>query len=163
MTIAELNACDRTRFVAALGWIFEASPWVAERTWPRRPFADREALLGALIHSLRSATRDEQLALVRAHPDLGARLRMSDASVGEQAAAGLDRLEPAEHRRLQELNDAYRERFGFPFLLAVRGRSARDVLESLERRVVRDPATEWEEALDQVGRIASFRLCDVVE
>ena len=123
-----------TRFVAALGWVFEDSPWVAERAWERRPFASMDALHGAMVEALSAAGADEQLALLRAHPDLGARARMSDASVGEQAGAGLDRLTPAEFERLQQLNHDYREAFGFPFLFAVKGATKHDVLAALERR-----------------------------
>ena len=117
MTIAELNACDQQRFVDALGWIFEHSPWVAERAWTHRPFGGVAELHAAMTGEVAAATRQEQLALLRAHPDLGARARMSDASVGEQAGAGLDRLTPEEFDRLQRLTATYRETFGFPFLL----------------------------------------------
>lgn len=163
MTLAALNASDRDAFVAALGWIFEDSPWVAERVWPRRPFGSRDALLAAMIAEVARAPRTDQLALLRAHPDLGARARMSEASIGEQAGAGLDRLADGDVRQLQALTAAYRERFGFPFLLAVKGRSTRDVLEGLARRLPQDAETEWREALEQVYRIASFRLHDAVE
>ena len=94
MTIGELNACDRAGFVDALGWIFEDSPWVADRAWDRRPFSGIEQLHAAMIGVVNEAPRHEQLALLRAHPDLGARARMSEASAGEQAKArarGLDR------------------------------------------------------------------------
>ena len=104
------------------------------------------------------ATRDERLALLRAHPDLGTRARMSDASVGEQQGAGLDRLTAEEFDRLQQLNHAYREKFGFPFLFAVKGSTKHDVLAALERRLPSTPEEEFEEALRQVGRIALFRL-----
>lgn len=163
MTLAALNASDRDAFVAALGWIFEDSPWVAGRAWSRRPFGTREELLAAMIAEVAAAPRAEQLALLRAHPDLGARARMSDASIVEQAGAGLDRLADGEVQRLRDLTAAYRQRFGFPFLLAVKGRSTRDVLEGLARRLPRDAGTEFQEALEQVYRIASFRLHDAVE
>jgi 2-oxo-4-hydroxy-4-carboxy-5-ureidoimidazoline decarboxylase len=163
MTIAELNASDHGRFVEALGWIFEHSPWVAERVWAHRPFATREDLHRAMMHEVRIANEEEQRALLRAHPDLGTKARMSDASVGEQAGAGLDRLTPADYQRLQTLTSEYRERFGFPFLLAVKDRTTQDVFDTLSTRLRRDADAEWREALDQVSRIASFRLNDVVK
>jgi 2-oxo-4-hydroxy-4-carboxy-5-ureidoimidazoline decarboxylase len=162
MTIAELNALDRGSFIEALGWIFEESPWVAERTWDSRPFADLDALHQHMILVVSRATRDEQVALLRAHPDLGARARMSDASVGEQASAGLDRLSPRDFERLQGLNSAYREKFAFPFLYAVKGSTPQQILDALEQRLARDVRDEFEEALRQVGRIARFRLDTVV-
>ena len=162
MTLAELNACDRARFVATLGWIFEDSPWVAERAWAHRPFASREQLHAVMTAHVAGATRDEQLALLRAHPDLGTRARMSDASTGEQAGAGLDRLTPHEFERLRGLNAAYREKFGYPFLLAVKHSTTHQVLDALERRLPHDPSEEFAEALRQVYRIAQFRLEDAV-
>jgi 2-oxo-4-hydroxy-4-carboxy-5-ureidoimidazoline decarboxylase len=162
MTLAELNARDRDTFVEALGWIFEDSPWVAERAWPRRPFASLEALHQAMIDVVQQANETEQLALLCAHPDLGTRARISDASTGEQRGAGLDRLDMAEYERLQRLNGEYRRRFGFPFLFAIKGSTKEDVLTALELRVGRSRDEELAEALRQVFRIAGFRLEDVV-
>ena len=158
MTLADLNAADRVQFVAHLGSIFEDSPWVAERTWPRRPFASAEALHRAMVAEVSAATRADQLALLRAHPDLGARARMSDASIGEQAGAGLDRLTPEEFATLQRLNAAYRRKFAFPFLLAVKGRTTHEILDALASRLSATPDGEFAEALQQVYRIARFRL-----
>jgi OHCU decarboxylase len=158
MTLADLNACDRPSFVSAVGWVFEHASWVAERAWPRRPFPSVDALHAAMTEALYAADRPTQLALLRAHPDLGARVKMTDASIGEQAGAGLDRLAGETFERLQALNASYRQRFGFPFILAVKGATAAVVLESLERRLDSTPDDEWREALSQVSRIARFRL-----
>ena len=162
MTIAELNSFDRSRFVAVLGSIFEDSPWVAERAWEQRPFASVEQVHAAMVAAVHAASRAEQLALLRAHPDLGTRARMSDASTGEQAGAGLDRLTPAEFERLQRLNGAYRKKFGYPFLFAVKGSTTPQILAALEARAARGPEEEFAEALRQVARIAHFRLQDSV-
>jgi 2-oxo-4-hydroxy-4-carboxy-5-ureidoimidazoline decarboxylase len=162
MTLAELNACDYARFVDLLGHVFEASPWVAERVWPHRPFAGVEQLDAAMTEAVGRATHDEQLRLLRAHPDLGSRIRMSEASTGEQALAGLDRLAPGELETLQRLNAAYREKFGFPFVLAVKGSTTRQILDALEQRQPRQAEDEFAEALRQVSRIARFRLDDLI-
>jgi len=162
MTLADLNATERSQFVAAVGWIFEHSPWVAERAWPRRPFASAEALHEGMVAEVAAATDEERLALLQAHPDLGRRAKMSAASEGEQAGAGLDSLTPAEFDRLQALNAAYRERFGFPFLFAVKGSTTHDVVEALERRLPATIEQERAEALRQVSRIAWFRLQDIL-
>ena len=118
--------------------------------------------LVSMMTEVRAAHVDEQLALLRAHPDLGARARMSDASTGEQAGAGLDSLSRADFDRLHTLNAAYRDRFGFPFLFAVKGRSAIDILEALEARLHASVEDELAEALRQVSRIAWFRLLDTI-
>jgi 2-oxo-4-hydroxy-4-carboxy-5-ureidoimidazoline decarboxylase len=158
MTISELNASDRERFVAALGWIFEESPWVAERAWEQRPFSSVAHLHASMTAVMNAAPHAERLALLRAHPDLGTRARMSDASSGEQAGAGLDRLTSAEFERLQRLNSAYREKFGYPFLFAVKDSTAPQILAALDERLSRNPDEEFAEALRQVSRIARFRL-----
>jgi 2-oxo-4-hydroxy-4-carboxy-5-ureidoimidazoline decarboxylase len=162
MTIGELNALDRAEFVAALGWVFEDSPWVAERAWSARPFAGVEALHAAMIGQLAQAKCEEQLALLRAHPDLGSRARISRASACEQAGAGLDHLTPHEFEHLHQLNSAYRKKFGFPFLFAVRGTTKHDILLALEKRLEASPENEYEEALRQVHRIARFRLLETI-
>jgi 2-oxo-4-hydroxy-4-carboxy-5-ureidoimidazoline decarboxylase len=158
MTLDELNACDKTAFVSALEWIFEESPWVAERAWQRRPFGSCDALHAAMTQVVAEAPEAEQLALLRAHPDLGTRARISEASTGEQRGAGLDQLTADEFARLQRLNDEYRRRFGFPFLFAVKGSTTHDVLAALEARVTRSRDEEFAEALQQVYKIARFRL-----
>jgi 2-oxo-4-hydroxy-4-carboxy-5-ureidoimidazoline decarboxylase len=162
MTLEDLNASTQEGFVAALGSIFEDSPWAAERAWRHRPFASLEALHQAMMTEVSAASRDEQLGVFRAHPDLGSRARMTAASTGEQSGAGLDRLTPSEFDRLRELNTAYRGKFGFPFLLAVKGSTKHDVLAALSARLPATVDEEFAEALRQVSRIARFRLQDVV-
>jgi len=158
MTIGELNAMDQSDFVAALGWVFEHSPWVAERAWTARPFGNFDALHAAMIEQVERATVSENLALLQAHPDLGTRARLSAASTTEQSRAGLDSLTPAEFEQLQRLNAAYRSRFGFPFLLAVKGSTKHEVLRALQARMGAAPEEEYREALRQEYRIARFRL-----
>ena len=158
MNEADLNVMVRERFVEALGWIFEDSPWVAERAWDSRPFSDIDALHQAMVAQVAVASREEQLTLLRAHPDLGTRARVSNASRGEQAGAGLDRLTPEEFQQLSRWNAEYRERFGFPFLFAVKGSTKHDILRALEARRLATPEAEFAEALRQVYRIARFRL-----
>jgi OHCU decarboxylase len=158
MTIEELNRLDQVAFVDAIGWIFERSPWVANRAFRARPFANVDALHAAMTEQVEYATFAERLALVKAHPDLGARARLSPTSAEEQAGAGLDNLTPGEFEQLQRLNAAYCNRFGFPFLLAVKGSTKHDVLRALQARMESSPEDEFREALRQVYRIAKFRL-----
>jgi 2-oxo-4-hydroxy-4-carboxy-5-ureidoimidazoline decarboxylase len=158
VTLPEINALPRDAFVERLGFLFEGSPWVAERLWTERPFSNVETLHARMVDEVQRATREEQLALLRAHPDLGARAPMSDASAGEQAGAGLGRMPPGEQDLLQQLNTVYREKFGFPFLYAVRGSTRHAILEALTQRLDRTPEDEFPEALRQVYRIAWFRL-----
>lgn len=158
MTLTELNCLSRERFTELLGWIFEQSPWVAHRAWTQRPFSSAEVLLSTMFAEVRRASVEEQLALLRAHPDLGAKARMSDASVAEQKGAGLDQLSPAEYDALLSFNRAYRDKFGFPFLFAVKGSTKHQILAELRRRLESTYEAEMQEALRQVSRIARFRL-----
>jgi len=162
MTIEDLNSLECAQFVEAISWVFEHSPWVAERAWEARPFASVEGLHRAMVDQVERGSTKEQLALLRAHPDLGTRARVSEASSAEQAGAGLDQLTPAEFERLRGLNEVYRGKFGFPFLLAVKGSTKHDILDALERRVLSSREEEYRVALEQVYRIARFRLEDIV-
>ena len=162
VTMQELNAMNQEHFIAAVGWVFEHSPWVAERAWTHRPFATRAALHGAMATIVKHASLQEQIALIRKHPDLGSRARLSEASSGEQTGAGLDRLNSEEFERLHRLNSAYREKFGFPFIYAVKGSTKEDILAALECRLAGEPEAERITALEQIYRIAQFRLEDLI-
>ncbi len=161
LSLADVGAMDRERFVAAFGALFEGSPWVAERAFAKRPFAGLEDLHGAMVGILRAAGREELLALIRAHPDLAGRAglgELSGESAAEQAAAGLDRCTVDELARFHALNDAYAEKFGFPFILAVKESTKAAILGAFEERLGNEPAAEFERALAEIAKIAHFRL-----
>jgi OHCU decarboxylase len=166
LTAAELAVLERDRFVQLFGGVFEHTPWVAEQAFDAGPFRDLEALHGAMVEAMRRAPRAKQLALIRAHPDLAGRAAISGAltvaSTAEQAGAGLDQCTPAEFERFRELNHKYKEKFGFPFILAVKGRSRAEILAAFERRLNNSAQTEFEEALDQIAEIARLRLADLI-
>lgn len=148
-------------FVARFGPVYEASPWVAEGVWPDPP-TDREGLAKAMAAVVDAASREQKLALIRAHPELASRTKMADASVKEQAGAGLDQCSPEEFEAFQRLNAAYNDRFGFPFIFAVKGATRGDILAAFESRLANDPETEFETAIAQIHRIAGFRLADLI-
>ena len=154
VTPEALNAMDQPAFANAVGWIFEHSPWVAERAWAVRPFADLAALHREMVRQVEAASPEEQLALLRAHPDLGTRAALTAASASEQAAFDFD-------QRFIALNQSYRDKFGFPFLYAVKGSTKHDILRALESRLPSDRDTELAEALRQVYKIAEFRLQEI--
>lgn len=161
-TLAELAALDQAAFVALLDGIFEHSPWVAERAWAMRPFGSWAELSNALCRCMRDATHAEQLQLIRAHPELAGKAairgEMAEASIREQAGARLDACSPEEYARLHALNAAYQQKFGFPFILAVRGLDRRQIIEQFAARTERTPKEEFAEALTQIEKIAAFRL-----
>lgn len=164
ITIADLNHWDRDAFVAALGAIYEHSPWVASAAFDQRPFTDAAALASAMRQVVEDSGAERKLALLRAHPDLAGRAAiagdLAEASRREQAGAGLDRLTREQFAHFERINAAYRARHGFPFIIAVKGLTAVDILAAYERRCEADRDTEFREALDQVHRIAAFRLAD---
>lgn len=157
-----LSALSQPDFVARLGDIFEHSPWVAERSWHARPFATIDALHAAMVDAMSGASEAEQLALIRAHPELAGKEAASGtltaASTGEQRGAGLDQCSAEELQRLRALNAAYRERFGFPFVIAVKGRSRYQIMEAIEARLQHDAQTEFSTCLGEIAKIARFRL-----
>ena len=162
MTLSELNALDRDAFTRALGGVFEHSPWVAHEAWQRRPFANLDALHRAMRQVVGDAGHERQLALIRAHPELAGRAmvrrELTADSRFEQSGAGLDQCSPAEFERLHALNADYLARFGFPFILAVKGYDREGIIARFEQRLKNDPAIEFQEALAQIGKIARFRL-----
>lgn len=162
LTLNSLNALDRDDFIARLGDVYEHSPWVAGAAFERRPFASVTAFHGAMQAVVAEAPEDERLSLLRAHPDLAGKAAVAgeltaNSSV-EQATAGLDRLTAEEMARFQTLNEAYRTRFGFPFIMAVRHAGKARILAAYEGRLGHDPATEIAAALAEVGKIVWMRL-----
>jgi OHCU decarboxylase len=158
MTIEQVDQMDHVTFFANFGDIYEHSAWVAERAFAQRPFRTFDNLCSQMQKQVEAGSQEEQLALIRAHPDLGTRARVSDSSAHEQSSAGLDELTVEEYERLLRLNTAYKEKFDFPFIFAVSGRDKQAVLAALEQRLLSTPVDEFAEALRQIYRIARFRL-----
>lgn len=162
MTLSELNRMDQAQFVAELGGVFEHSPWVAERAFAERPFPSVGALHAAMVAVVARAHRGEQLALLRAHPELAGKAairgELTADSNKEQSGAGLTQCSAEEFATLTELNRRYNAKFGFPFILAVKGYDRAGILREFARRVESDRDTELAECLAQVNKITRFRL-----
>ncbi len=162
MTLDSLNRADPNAFVAALAGIFEHSPWVAERVLAQRPFADVDALHAAMCAAVADAGETLQMALIRAHPQLAGKAairgELTASSTSEQRGAGLDQCSPEEFAEITQLNADYDVRFGFPFILAVKGHTRSSILANMRARLGHDRDAEIAEALKQIERIARFRL-----
>jgi 2-oxo-4-hydroxy-4-carboxy-5-ureidoimidazoline decarboxylase len=158
MTLDEANGLDLVHFVQVFGDIAEHSPWVAEQVAERRPYKSREAMIQAFCSAIEKADRVEKLSLLRAHPDLATRARLGADSSREQRGAGLDSLNEKEFARFTELNTRYWERFGFPFIFAVKGAAKYQILASFEERIGNSPEAEFATALANVCRIIRFRI-----
>lgn len=169
LTLEQLNAASQAEFVRLLDGTYEHSPWIAEAAWPGRPFASLAALKLAMVDVVRRAGREAQLALVRAHPELAGKAMVSRTltaeSTNEQGKAGLTECTPEEFARIQQLNADYNAKFGFPFILAVRGPRGtglgkREIIETFARRLDNPADFELAEALRNIHRIAEIRLDD---
>jgi OHCU decarboxylase len=161
------STLSREEFIAAYGSIFESSPWVAEAVWPEVAsglFDYAESMGDYMRAAVADANEERKLALLRAHPDLAGKLalagKLTADSASEQRSAGLDACTPEELAEFQKLNSAYKEKFGFPFIIAVRGKTRHDILAAFRARLPNSRAQEMAMALEQVGRIAQLRLND---
>ncbi|WP_019903499.1 2-oxo-4-hydroxy-4-carboxy-5-ureidoimidazoline decarboxylase [Methylobacterium sp. 77] len=167
LDLASLNAAPLPDFVSALGAIFEHAPWVAEAAARRRPYANVTDLFAAMREAVEAASDSDRIALLTGHPELAGRAARSGAiapdSIAEQASAGLDRLSDAEYARFEALNAAYREKFGFPFILCIKRHGRASLLGTFERRVASMPEIERATAEEEVFRIAAIRLDALVE
>lgn len=162
VTLDALNQKSDADFAAAVAETFEHAPWVAEATSIRRPFATVTALHEAMMGSLRASPRDRQVEFLRGHPELGRKVVLTRDSQQEQASAGLDRLDQAYAARLPELNESYRTKFGFPFMICVRRHTRASILAQFERRLDNDAATEFAAALQEVFYITRLRVAGKV-
>ena len=152
--------------MARFGGVFEDSPWIAREAWDQRPFGSVDELHAAMVWVVEHSPRSARLELIRAHPDLAGKAaiagRLTPESTREQAAAGLDRLTRAQYERLTGLTAAYRERFGFPFVVCAREHTADSIIAALERRIENQPDEEERTAVIEIAKIARRRLADLV-
>lgn len=165
-SLDQINALPVEAFVAALGDVFEHAPWVAQAAAARRPYRTVSDLHLAMTRAVAEASAEMQLAFIRAHPELGSKVKRADItadSQAEQGSLGLDRLSDQEYARFVSLNAAYRERFGFPFIVCVRRHTRDSILRQFELRLTNDVATERATALDEIGLITRLRLVAKVD
>ncbi len=165
-TLADLNACSKTDFVAALANVFEYSPWIAEQATEARPFAGVRPLFEAMKGAVDRAPAELRLALIKAHPDLADKTQraagLTAESDAEQNSAGLDRLSDSEYDAFTRVNNAYRAKFGFPYIVCVRRQTKDSILRDFERRLPNDAKTEMQTSIAEIFRIAALRLDQLV-
>ena len=153
-----VNGWSDQQFMKEFGSLFEESAWIAERAAGLRPFCSWEEMMQVMTKQVLDSEYKEKLKLLRKHPDLGARIRMSTSSVQEQAGAGLDSLTPEQYNELKQLNERYTKQFGFPFILAVKGHTKGSIFDSIRQRLERNEQEEFVTALNEVFKIATIRL-----
>ena len=166
MSVEEASNLDREGFIERFGSLYERSPWVAEGAWRERPFADLSEMHAAFVTTVRDAPPERRLGLIRAHPDLAGKAavagELTPESTREQASAGLDRLSPEEYEAFTRLNDAYKEKFGFPMIFAVKENTKETILSGVEARLGNSRPQELEAALGEIAKIGFFRLQELV-
>jgi 2-oxo-4-hydroxy-4-carboxy-5-ureidoimidazoline decarboxylase len=165
-TLSELNACSKDDFIAALANIFEYSPWIAEQASSMRPFAGVNQLFDAMKAAVDRAPPELRLALIKAHPDLADKTQraagLTAESSAEQNSVGLDRLSDAEYVAFERVNNAYRSKFGFPYIVCVRRHTKDSILRDFERRLPNDARTETQKSIEEICRIAALRVDQLV-
>jgi len=166
ISLSCLNSFSRDEFIRVIGSVFEHSPWIAEATWPKKPFADLKNLHHALCETVKNSGEEKQLALIRAHPDLVGKIalagQLTKESTNEQASAGLNKLSPEEVDLFQKQNAAYKNRFGFPFVICARLNKKAAILAGFETRLKNSRESEIKTALEEIFKIAELRLRDLI-
>ncbi|RAP78272.1 2-oxo-4-hydroxy-4-carboxy-5-ureidoimidazoline decarboxylase [Paenibacillus montanisoli] len=163
ISLWQLNTFGKEIFLAQLGGVFEHSPWVAERAWERRPFHSISELHEAMMKAVKGADEEQVTSLLRAHPDLASRVQLTVYSAAEQRGAGLNELTPEEFSVFAERNAAYTAKFGFPFIMAVRGKTKAELLAAMQERLGHTVQQERKQALLEIHRITLLRLIDLIE
>lgn len=162
-SLETINNYTNEQFIDLFGGIFEHSPWIAQKAACVRPFVTLQAVFDCMQNIVEEAPYEDQLALILEHPELGTRLAMSEASVAEQAGAGLNALNIVEFERMTQLNKQYTEKFNFPFIIAVAGLDKHHIMKEIERRLKLDVQTEFQTALHEIYKIAHIRFTAIIE
>jgi 2-oxo-4-hydroxy-4-carboxy-5-ureidoimidazoline decarboxylase len=165
--LENVNQMDEPTFLSVFGPVYEHSPWVAKEAWEQRPFASLDALHSVMDAVVQRADPTQQLVLIKAHPELAGRLarsgQLTAESRSEQAQAGLTSLSEDLTRRMLELNHAYQQKFGFPFIICARLNNVSTILQAMENRLAHSEETEFKTALQEISKIAKLRLGDILE
>lgn len=156
--LSQVNQMSQAEFTEAFGEIWENTPTIATKAWEQGPFEDIETLHQCMVDIVEGMSEAEQLKLIRAHPDLGSRAKMAQASVEEQQGAGLDRLSASQYEQLQRFNQDYKDKFGFPFVIAVKNHTIDSILDAFKTRLQNTPTQEKQQALAEIAKIARLRL-----
>jgi len=159
--INKINKLSKSEFIKVFANIFENARWIAEELYNQKPFDNFEALSSKMLNIFEATTREKQLKILNAHPDLANKIKISlltPDSLKEQTSAGLDRCTEEELDEFKHLNERYKKKFGFPFILAVKGKNKNEILDNFRKRISFDPTTEFDETIKQVKQIASLRL-----
>jgi 2-oxo-4-hydroxy-4-carboxy-5-ureidoimidazoline decarboxylase len=158
LTISQVNQMSQGDFVEIFGTVFENTPTIAIQAWNHRPFCDVRDLHKKMVDIVTDMTDEAKLLLIKAHPDLGSKIKMAEASISEQKSVGLDKLSPEEYAKFNSLNQTYKEKFNFPFIIAVKNHTKSSILQAFESRLSNDIESDRLQAIVEITHIAYFRL-----
>lgn len=162
-SINQVNQMSQKEFVEAFGSVFEETPTIAQHAWESRPFTNAAQLHQQMLKIVNEMDQESQFAFIRSHPDLGSKAKMAEASVQEQSGAGLDRLTPEEFESFQQFNQAYKDKFGFPFIIAVKNHTKDSILNAFQHRLNNTVDAEIRQALLEIAQITRLRLFALIE
>ena len=164
--INKINNLSQSKFIEIFANIFEKTKWIAERLYNQKPFNSFEDLCSKILEIFKTTSKENQLKIIRAHPDLADKTKISLLNIDsrtEQNRAGLDQCSEKEFKEFKNLNNEYKKKFGFPFIIAVKGKNKEEILNSFRQRITNNINLEFEEAKKQVKKIANFRLSEIIK
>ena len=161
--IDKFNKLSKTEFISTFGNIFEKTEWIAERCYESKPYNNLDQLVLKMMEIFENAEKDKQLKILNAHPDLAIEKKLTDDSKNEQKNANLNQCTNEEFEEFKKLNEDYKKKFGFPFIIAVKGKNKEEILNSFRQRITNNINLEFEEAKKQVKKIANFRLSEIIK
>ena len=164
MSLADkFNKLDKTEFISTFGNIFEKTEWIAERCYESKPYNNLDELISKMMEIFENTEKKRHLEILNSHPDLAVEKKLTDDSKNEQKNASLNQCTNEEFREFKKLNEEYKKKFGFPFIIAVKGKNKEEILNSFRQRITNNINSEFEEAKKQVKKIASFRLSEIIK
>ena len=162
-SIDKFNKLSKTEFISIFGNIFEKTEWIAERCYESKPYNNPDELVSKMMKIFENSEKEKHLEILNSHPDLVVEKRLTENSKNEQKNASLNQCNDKEFSEFKNLNEEYKKKFGFPFIIAVKGKNKEEILNSFRQRITNNINSEFEEAKKQVKKIASFRLSEIIK
>ena len=162
-SIDKFNKLSKTEFISIFGNIFEKTEWIAERCYESKPYNNLDELVSKMMKIFENSEKEKHLEILNSHPDLAVEKKLTKDSKNEQKNASLNQCTDKEFIEFKKLNEEYKKKFGFPFIIAVKGKNKEEILNSFRQRITNNINSEFEEAKKQVKKIASFRLSEIIK
>ena len=162
-SIDKFNKLSKTEFISIFGNIFEKTEWIAERCYESKPYNNLDELVSKMMKIFENSEKEKHLEILNSHPDLAVEKKLTEDSKNEQKNASLNQCTDEEFVEFKKLNEEYKKKFGFPFIIAVKGKNKEEILNSFRQRITNNINLEFEEAKKQVKKIASFRLGEIIK